>query len=439
MLLNLVRIERTKQIRVCFHGIGVRYSGGNSAANSSARAARYRRVVTRRPWWLVAPVLLAGGLAVLWWWRTRPTPHERWLARPSLPVRVQVANYTVPFESYQEHASVIWLLDHLRVPPPPPRAVPAPFGSRWRLRDYLGYFPHARATPRRIGAADLSATDVLYISDTYGVYAYDLAHIPERRVHNDFSELVFGGLDAGDADALERLVARGGHLVSEFNTTQSPTPAPVRARVEHLQGVRWTRWSGRCFANLADEGDLPAWLPREYATQHGRPLPRGAGLVVVDEGGRIEVFADPDIDRIAPRIELPDATARRFPGARAQPFYGWFAMFEVDPSTTASTNVLASLRLPARDDVAAWLTASHQQPVVPFLVERGPALTFAGDVTDIEVELGDYDRADALTRRGGLRRRPRPPSGYGSYWDFMVPVVAGYLREVAAEVRSRRR
>ena len=92
-------------------------------------------------------------------------------------------------------------------------------------------------------------------------------------------------------ETIQRFAARGGMTVAEFNAFASPTTPAVRARMETLFGVRWTKWAVRYWPHLEDMNEVPAWLGRLYEQVYERPYDlRGGGLVFVHEDSKLVVL-----------------------------------------------------------------------------------------------------------------------------------------------------
>ena len=83
---------------------------------------------------LLVLVVWVGALVVLF-----SSPYLLWELLPGHDLRVAVLDKTVPFEDYKEHASLMWVLDHFKVPPPQG-------ADHWHVAwSYVGYYPSLRA------------------------------------------------------------------------------------------------------------------------------------------------------------------------------------------------------------------------------------------------------------------------------------------------------
>jgi hypothetical protein len=374
-------------------------------------------------------------VAAIWGWR-RFSPTGRWRSKPYVDLGVLVVDYTVPFDNYREHSGLFWLLNHEKVRAPvPPQAAGKDYAEPWQpARDYVGYRPSDRDHPLRLSHVNRRGTQLIYVTDTYGVYRGDLLHIDTRSAEMDYTPLVFGGLSSGDTYALSDFVGQGGMVVAEFNTFCEPTGLDERKRMEDLFGVDWTDWVGRVFADPYDTDDVPHWLPREFAKQYpGATLPRSPILLLAERTGRLLVLPGPSIADVAPRVVMTGAGAQRYPqAAHDAPYYFWFSIMRA----RAGTTVYAQLLLPNIEGVTQLLGSLGLGLAPPALTERdvgtGRAIYFAGDFADMDFEPGSYERADAISdnaeRLSALTGMTTAPA----FWLFYAPVVQQLLSEAAS-------
>lgn len=362
--------------------------------------------------------LSLGALSAPYW-----VPRIIWERQPWQVERVLLVDYTVPFASAREHRGTAWVLNHEKYR--------SPEGGRWTaLGSHVGYHPDDRAHPVPIAAADLRDVDWIVVSDAYGVYRDDLRDPGRERAHMDYSERLFGGLSVADADSLAAHLARGRHLLLEFNALEEPTSPEARAMLEGLLGVHWTGWTARLFLDLRDTTDVPHWLPRLHRERYGNDaLPRGANLALVHRDGRLFYLSAPQPWAAAPHVAMTDAGRRALPAATGgAPYYYWFPVIAAD----SGTEVLAELALPplaARDSV---LRAAGIPAVVPLLTRRvvrgAHRLYLAADLSDTDFDPGTYDLAGLGWLRTRFEDNPYRVDGQNAFWQFYVPALAQLLR-----------
>lgn len=211
-------------------------------------------------------------------------PFLAWEKEPSKDINTLILDYTVPNMEYREHNGVTWIINNLKIVKKD--------GSAYDLRkDYYGFFPrknHTYTLKLPSGKA-LKDAGLIYIADTYGVYAGDFSGHVEIGKR---SKLMFGGLEEADAARISASLTGGKVLVAEFNTFGSPTKQPAREIMYKTLNLDWTGWAGRYFANLKKEtGDLPAWAPEVYKKQYGKEWNfSGPGFIIIHENDTILVL-----------------------------------------------------------------------------------------------------------------------------------------------------
>ncbi len=344
-----------------------------------------------------------------------------WRARPVRTLGVVVLDKTVPFRNYREHETFTWLLHALKVA--------APGGGYLDpTRDYVGYDPTTRRG-RILTDAHLRAASLLFIADTYGVYADDYAH-PGEVAHMERSSVLFGGIEESEARVVEAFTARGGTVVAEFNTFGSPTLEPARTVMEGVFGVRWTHWVGRYWTDLQSRSEVPRWVGQVYTRIYHRPFDfRGAGFVFVREDEDMVVLQPgvhlgPDVMTITRTQQAPDLT-----GLPAQGAYRYW----LDVVTPTQCDVVYEYHLDLTAEGARLLVAHGIPRSFPALVRRrqGPrAWYFAGDFVDSSAPRGNPERAGILTWRSITASSHSDPDA-AFLWNWYAPI----LERIVAGVR----
>jgi hypothetical protein len=365
-------------------------------------------------------------LATAAWFFHRCSGTGQWGARPYVDLGVQVVDYTVPFDNYREHTGLFWLLNHRKIRPPhmlQQRPADPATGEAWDLAiDYVGYRPTDREHPLRISHADRKRSELIYITDTYGVYKGDLENVSSRTAHMDYTTLVFGGLSDGDVHALSDFVTKGGLLLAEFNSFCDPTGDNERRYIESV---------GRVFADPYDTSDVPHWLPREFARQYpDRELPHSPILLLVARDGTLSVLDGPSLIDVAPRVLMTAEGAKRYPNAPGDaPYYFWFGIVRAQPGTA----VHAKLKLPDLAGMPELLARIGIDSTPPALTEHvqgnGKALYLVGDFADLDFDPGLYDSDEALNDGAHSAATITGMSTAPAYWRFYAPVIDRVLGE----------
>lgn len=365
--------------------------------------------------------VLLGVIAVV------SAPWVAWQLQPQRNVNLLILDKTVPVQTYREHSSLIWALNYLKVKPPQT--------DRWELnKDYIGYYPPAKGgaggVEKLLTAGDLQGKDVLFITDTYGVYRQDVAE-SERKQAPDYSPRIVGGIESKEADQIEAFVGRGGTLIGEFNTFATPTRKDVRGRMENLFGVHWTEWVGRYFDDLGHPTEVPAWAHRKWKAQTGKEWDfKGPGFIVDHEGGQILVLrADKEVGPQLLRIfKTKDHPLTQ--GAKSNlPFYFWFDI--VKPQ--AGTEVLAEYKMDLTPEGRKiWQEAGLPDTFPALTAKQSPNLRvyMCGDASDTDLMLGPVAIAgrDKFESIGDFKHYQTDQGAF--FWELYLPTFRNVLDRI---------
>lgn len=389
--------------------------------------------VQRRLWrlwhWAKWRLLLLAILSFCLWLLFGPTVS--WYLRASLPLELLVVNYTMPLEDDRKHRGLFWLLHHLKVQAPPGQ-------SHWKaLRDYIGYRPALPpSAAERLSQHKRRRPQVLYLSDTYGVYRDDLINKKRWLAPEwiDRSPKVFGGVDHRDAGLIRRWVGQGTHLFVEFNSMCEPTQEGARHILSSLVGVAWTGWVGKVFANPKDPQETPRWLPRDFKRQYPyTPFPTQPTLFLVHHKGGLVYISGKKVFDVAPVLLQTDLGKQRFPHVQTPTTYTfWFAV--VSPSDP-KTQVYTSFRLPQHPRFQKMLHHGKIPPVFPAITERkcssqSRCFYMAADFSDANFDPGGYRRTDITTLRRWITPL-RTSNAVASFWLVYVPTMMTLFPELS--------
>jgi hypothetical protein len=333
-----------------------------------------------------------------------------WLAHPRT-LEVVIVDKTTPFPNYREHAAIPWILHALKIEDALGKYLDP-------TRDYIGFDPAAKKG-RTLTPDLLANADVVYIADTYGVYAGDYER-PGQQAALERSPKIYGGLDDGEAAVVDAFAARGGMAIAEFNTFGSPTEDGPRARLEGTFGVRWTRWVGRYWPNLRDPNEVPRWVGKVYERVNGRPFDfGGGGMVFVKDDVDIVVLRDGDELRQGVITQERTAEGAEF----AFPERGHFRYW-MDVVTATDAEVIYEHVLDV-SSAGERALAKHGLPRrFPAVTKRRDAWYFAGDFVDNSFDLGSPERAGLLAFRDARAGCGGVSPEEDFFWRFFVPIVS---------------
>ncbi|MFT4704384.1 MAG: hypothetical protein ACI81R_002089 [Bradymonadia bacterium] len=350
-----------------------------------------------------------------------------WWGQPTSPRSVVVVNYTVPYENYQVHSGLMWVLDHARVRPPM-------LEGSWRPAfDYVGYQPTDRDLPTRLSEISLEPYDTIYLSDAYGVYEADLQeeNLRQQRPHLEYSTLLFGGYNAADLDALGAHVVGGGDVIAEFNCLGAPTATRESELLQRMLGVRWSGWSGRVFSTLVNEQEVPPWVRDQFAAQYpDRALPDEPSLLLVHRDGTLIVWSADSLDKVVPLLRsTPEGRQRLGSPSSDAPYFGWFALVEaVSPTLTAATLNLPAMTQNSLESATHGLASSYAA-ITLATVGESDRLYLAFDASNLD-ELPRSYRVRWLSKwMPLLHRRHDVWSAQPAFWQVYVPMMLRFMRE----------
>jgi hypothetical protein len=348
-------------------------------------------------------------------------PFLLWIGEPATPLNVLIVDKTVPTTAYREHRGLVWVLNHLKYRD---SIVSGPFKAS---RDYVGFFPKGglefQTVPVPTTVRDL---DLLYLADTYGVYDSDLL---DNSQTGNRSELIYGGLGVPELESLEPIFDTDATVIAEFNTLASPTPMPVRERLEALLGLRWTGWTGRHFSSTDREAEVPVWLVENWERQIGREWTfREPGFALVHEDGRVVVLVEGrDVAHDGLRIEFLESLVDEIGITNSTPYAYWFDLVESQSDVT----VLAEYEFALTESGRRTLRAHGLPERFPAVLVRGVGPSrryyFAGDFADMR-------RVPRIYRVRGVSwlRRLGVQGEAGFFWNVYVPLMRWILVQQAA-------
>ena len=202
------------------------------------------------PWVLMAILVLLLLLLAL--------PYFLHRTQPTKELVVSVYDKTVPQKPALQHEGLTWFLTH--------HAYPSSEGTIFDGQEhYLGYHPDCEQPIVDLTGLD-PRTDLLYITDTYGIYrtgeGFSRTEPPQGE-----SNLIWGGSSDHDAKEIRKFLNReeSSTVIAEYNTFATPTPSYVQAQMYELLGTRWTGWTGMYVHDLSSKGETPSWIREMHA------------------------------------------------------------------------------------------------------------------------------------------------------------------------------
>ncbi|MGE4453856.1 MAG: hypothetical protein AB7D92_04920 [Sphaerochaeta sp.] len=183
-------------------------------------------------------------------------PSLLYVFQETKPLVVTIYDKTVPTLPALQHEGLAWFLTHHKYQ----TQEGLPFGKD---KPYLGYHPKQDDPIHDLSEMN-EETDLLYISDTYGIYK---SGDGLNKIASTESNLIWGGSSASDAEVLRSFLNReaSSTVIAEYNTFATPTPSYVQAQMYEILGTRWTGWTGMYVHDLSERGETPLWIQQMHA------------------------------------------------------------------------------------------------------------------------------------------------------------------------------
>ena len=197
-------------------------------------------------------------------------PIILWQIEKSQPTNLAIIDKTV-VGSYREHLGLTWLLNYGK------------FGKFSAEQDYYGTLPATNKTEvkERPLPKDYMPFDMIYITDSYGVYDDDFNERPHKGRR---SEKILGGLTNDEWQAIVKRLRQPekSTFIAEYNSFASPTSQQVSDEMTAYLGIKWTGWIGRYFDELDYDKntEIPQWVIDQ---QQEKWSYKGPGFILVHD------------------------------------------------------------------------------------------------------------------------------------------------------------
>lgn len=282
-------------------------------------------------------------------------------------MNVLVIDKTVLNLPAQEHISFFWILNNEKY-------------VKWNSElydpefNYLGFYPRhqkkyflnglERRNNRTIDSLS-GRLDVLYYTDTYGIYYNDWF---DKDVRNK-SQKIYGGLEQKDLDLIKKATEKNKLIISEFNCIGSPTNINIRLQFEDLYKIKWTGWIGRYFDELDTNKnyELPRWFIKNYEAQYNKWDFTGYGIIFVHESGNVAVLEGRrHLSTAIPFIRTQKLNQKSYhlPEIINYPFW-----FEINQSSRKN-NIISTFNINSNRLGDSILIKNNILKVFPAVVER---------------------------------------------------------------------
>lgn len=369
-----------------------------------------------------------------------------WVLKKPKVLNLLIVDKTVPVLRRNEHRSFNWILNHLKF-----------CNSDKKLysvnKDYLGFFPVLIPNQSDSGKyfiKDLDkfsgtqldsiadALDMLYFTDTYGVY-YNEWYRHKRL--GEHSEQIYGGLKENDIILIEKLKERKKLILAEFNFFASPTSGLNRAKAEQLLNIQWKGWTFRFFDILdtTKNPELPKWIIRLYKEQHYNCWTfKKSGIVMHHEPDDIVDILDEETDLIkeTPFI-ITDNYIRKQYDLPAEIYYPYW--FDYTENTSTQNEVIAYYKIYTTHKGDSILKTYNLPDNFPSIIRHKKAddytfYYFCGDFADNPIDnLSSHFRGIGLFDFTFYSDRANDRTQF--FWTYYKPLVSTILRDYYKQLK----
>lgn len=346
-----------------------------------------------------------------------------WNSLPESSLNVWVVDKTVPIPDYREHKGLMWILNHNKI-------IYSKTGDYFRYdKDYFGFFPVNKGVydVRNIPNSTENP-DLVYLTDTYGVYTDDYL---TPNVKGTRSDMIYGGLNNEELRNIKNNIGNGNTLIGEFNIASAPTNLENTKELEKLFGVEWKGWKGRNFKELARDIEVPVWVVDNYEKQQQKKWDfKGEGYVLVSDTDEIAVLElKKHVGKKGLTIIFNEGYKEEFNIKNEIPYQYWFEFIHPKPGR----ETLANYKLDLTDEGQKIMDKLGLPSVFPAMTRfkntQYTAYYFAGDYADLQNVNGlwKYHGFEKIKRSISIFQKKTPEY---FYWNSYVPVMNKIFNDI---------
>lgn len=354
------------------------------------------------------------------------TLYLKWERLPKTVSSIYVLDKTVSRSDYNEHKSLFWILNSLRIVKPDST-------SYQYSKDYYGFYPvdptKGTFDFRSIRIAQINhfadSLDLVYYVDCYGVYSDDWMGKHESNI----GQKIYGGLNQNDFLLLKAMKEKGKPIIAEYNLFSNLGSGLVRNKVASLFGFTYTGWIGRAyekFDSLSTDGP-PHWLINLYQNSTGKLWPNSKGGVVFvgSDGTVLLLYKGQQLKSTTINVISTEEAVRTFKVDPVVPYGRWFEIIKVP----ADFKVYSTYLLDLTPEGISLLQSNGIPAVFPAMVssaQNGTIYYFAGDFAHTPSYLfTSYLWGSSTINR--LLSYALRPSGYKFFNNYYQPLITSIL------------
>ncbi|RZL32931.1 MAG: hypothetical protein EOP00_33375 [Pedobacter sp.] len=350
------------------------------------------------------------------------SPWIIWHFKPDRHLDVLVFDKTVPQNNYREHKGFIWLLNSFKYT--------KLNGDKYGLLDYFGFFPEPNYKYKiKPLPKDLSKYDLLYVTDTYGVYDRDF-YGTSKNIEGERSQKIYGGTQSSEISSIKSALENSNKsktLIVEFNSLASPTDTKVQKEMDQLLGLKWSGWIGREFKTLnKNNEEIPRWVFRNYRKQYGKEWNfTGSGYVFVKNDDTLMILEKRKDTTKDMTFKFSPKGQEDFGIKREVGYYYWFDIMEKVNNTESIADYTFFLTESGKDKFKKFGIPTSFPAITESKIKNHITYYFSGDYAD-KGEFPVVYQAVGLPKINSLLI-----SDYGNtdsfFWKIYAPVMQKIL------------
>lgn len=358
-------------------------------------------------------------------------PFLYWQLLDKKKVNVVVVDKTVPDDTYREHYGLIWFLNHFKYTKPN-------FDSYDVEEDYSGFVPLKKDKYKiREYKTHNDSIDLLYLTDTYGVYEEEFYQTNEKGRR---SKLIEGGLKLEEWRRIQQdLWVHQPHFLVEFNSFASPTSSLVRNELTSLLNIEWTGWIGRYFneLNRKKKNEVPIWAFEEYNKQNKEEWAfSGPGYLLVNESGKIVILEESeDVGKGGISLHYTEKGREEFGLQESPPYRYWFDIIIPKDEEEVLAYYDWKLTKKGKEKIKEANIPLKSAAITKTEYSTSPAYYFAGDYTDV-ANLPNIYRAKGLADLRRFMMNFNEEHEEAFYWKNYIPMMEYILSEASNREES---
>ena len=369
--------------------------------------------------YIALKILIAAILAITIFLIARP--FYEWSKLPSSQMNIWVVDKTVPKPDYREHKALTWVINHEKI-------LNSKTGDIFKQdEDYYGYFPlGGRKFEIKPIPTKVEYPDMIFLTDTYGVYQDDLTVTTAFDASNN---KIYGGLDADEVKSIQDNLGNGNMIVGEFNIASDPTGTGNRKALEEIFSVNWSGWKARSYDDLLKGLEVPDKIVELYEAQTGQAWKfKGEGFVFISDDDKVIILKKgEDYTGDGFLVKFRDEYKDKYSVDKDVPIKQWIEVISAKQEDIIA-DYYCEFSESGKNKLAEYGIAESFPSVVKSSHPQYTSYYFAGDFADAQsnIPLYNFNNYEKLKLKTTKYYKEKPEY---FYWNCYVPMIQTILAE----------